>query len=99
MVYKCLHNEAPEYLTKLLKYKTTDYHTRAEEKLDLVVPKTTNSFGDRSFEVCGPKLWNGTPTDIRMSESFDIFKNRIKTFLFREAFPDYVDHKGKSIRN
>ena len=91
MVYKCLHNEAPEYLSSLLEYKKTDYQTRTEDNLDLVVPKTTNSYGDRSFRVCGPKLWNSTPTVIRKSETFDIFKNNIKTYLFREAFPDLVD--------
>ena len=47
MVYKCLHNEAPEYLSNLLEYKKTDYETRAEDNLELVVPKTTNSFGNR----------------------------------------------------
>ena len=93
IVYKALHNQAPKYLSDLLHYKTTDYNTRAEDRLDLVVPKIakTGNNEDRAFEVCGPKLWNRTPTDIRASESFEVFKGKIKTFFFREAYPELTN--------
>ena len=47
-VYKALNDEAPEYLSSLLKFKKTDYSTRAEDNLELEVPKT-GSYGNKAF--------------------------------------------------
>ena len=40
------------------------------------------SFIDRSFGTVGPTLCNGLPFYVRRSESFEIFKSRLKTFTF-----------------
>ena len=53
----------------------------------LKVPKSiTKSYGDRRFSVADPKYWNLLPKDIRLSPSLDIFKSKLKTFLFTEAY-------------
>ena len=38
--------------------------------------------GDRAFSVCGPRLWNALPVDLRMLVDVDVFKKKLKTFLF-----------------
>ena len=43
-------------------------------------------FGDRSFQVAAPRLWNFLTDDIRSIQNLDVFKKKIKTLLFREAF-------------
>ena len=43
-------------------------------------PPTT---GDRAFPVAGAKVWNGLPSDVTSASSLSVFKNRLKTYLFR----------------
>ena len=44
------------------------------------------NYGDRAFSVAAPKHWNDIPLDIKLSRSVDVFKSRLKTYLFRLAF-------------
>ena len=44
------------------------------------------SYGDRAFSVAAPKHWNDIPLDIKLSGSVDVFKSRLKTYLFRLTF-------------
>ena len=44
------------------------------------------SYGSRAFSVAAPKHWNEIPLDIKLSRSVDVFKSRLKTYLFRLAF-------------
>jgi hypothetical protein len=43
--------------------------------------------GNRAFGVCAPQLWNALPISMRSPlQSFNDFKNVLKTHLFTEAF-------------
>ena len=56
-------------------------------KHTLCIPKTKLVFGgDRAFSVAGTKEWNKLPAYIREAGTLDIFKKRLKTFLFEECF-------------
>jgi len=48
------------------------------------VPRTNTRFGDRSFAVAGPRLWNSLPARIRQLDN-DIgeFRRQLKSFLFQ----------------
>jgi len=37
----------------------------------------------RAFPVAGAKVWNGLPSDVTSASSLSVFKNRLKTYLFR----------------
>ena len=53
----------------------------------LPVPRTKSvTFKQRSLAVTGPQLWNSLPIDIKMENSLDGFKRKIKTYLFKLAF-------------
>ena len=53
----------------------------------LAVPRTKSAtFKQRSLVVSGPQLWNSLPTEIKMENSMDGFKKKIKTHLFKLAF-------------
>ena len=87
LVFKCIHNLAPKYLCDLITIKSYCYRTRSSQSLLLEVPFTRHkSFADRSFAVTGPLCWNKLPSDIRSSETLDMFKNKLKTFLFQRTF-------------
>ena len=45
--------------------------------------RTHNKFGDRSFAVAGPRLWNSLPTtSLRQITSYGQFRRYLKTHLF-----------------
>jgi len=49
----------------------------------LLVPRTHNKLGDRSFSAAGPRLWNDLPPGLRHLElTFDSFRQSMKTHLF-----------------
>ena len=85
-VYKCINGMAPRYLQNKLNQCNNSKLRSSNMKL-LKVPKSiTKSYGDRRFSVADPKYWNLLPKDIRLSPSLDIFKSKLKTFLFTEAY-------------
>ena len=40
------------------------------------------TYGDRAFSVCAPKIWSIIPLEIRQSSTVLSFKKKRKTFLF-----------------
>ena len=46
------------------------------------LPRIHNTFGDRSFSVAGPRVWNSLPADLRLEMQFGAFKRQLKTVLF-----------------
>jgi len=42
---------------------------RSSTDRTLTVPPTNNRFGDRSFGVAGPRLWNSLPISLRQISS------------------------------
>jgi len=49
----------------------------------LLVPRTHNKLGDRSFSAAGPRLLNDLPPGLRRPGlTFDSFRQSLKTHLF-----------------
>ena len=83
LVWKCLNNEAPAYLIDLLHTNTTERTLRSNTKKQLIIPKSKcKTFGERSFAVSGPRLWNQLASDIQHAKSIDQFKAKLKTLMF-----------------
>ena len=88
---KALNGIAPKYIADLLQPYTPTRQLRSSSKNLLVTPKSNLKFyGDRSFQVAAPRLWNSLTDDIRSIQNLDVFKNKIKTLLFREAFISWL---------
>ena len=45
-----------------------------------------STIGSRAFTVAGAKVWNGLPSDVTSASSLSVFKNRLKTYLFRRCY-------------
>ena len=86
IVYKCLHDQAPQYLADLIKIdKPRRSGLRSESTKKLVIPPTKRkTFADRSFSVAGPIFWNDLPDYLKSCETVDVFKRKLKTHLFDE---------------
>ena len=80
MVFKCLHNLAPSYLSNLIIKYTPNRALRSSSKNLLVVPPSRiKGYGDRAFSVCGPKLWNNLPESLGHETKLELFKKNLKT--------------------
>ena len=87
LVYKCLHQQAPVYLTEMCVPVSTHpgrSHLRSAAIGDLLVPPTrTKTIGPHGFFCSGPSAWNKMSTDLKDSTlSLNSFKKKLKTFLF-----------------
>ena len=85
-VYRCLNGMAPLYLANLLKRQSPG-RTRSSEQHLLDIPRTKlASFGDRSFRVVGPRLWNALPIDIKCCGTLSAFRKALKTHIFKAYY-------------
>ena len=84
---KTLTNQQPTYLYNSLSFPSHSVSTRSSDSLVLSIPYVWSSLGKRAFSVIGPWLWNSLPPDTRNSSSLPIFRSRLKTHLFKIAFP------------
>jgi len=55
-----------------------------------VRPSRLVTVGDRSFAAAGPRLWNSLPVDVQSVPSLTTFRQKLKTHLFRQSYPDIV---------
>jgi len=46
--------------------------------------------GCRTFNVSGPRIWNGLPEDVVSAPTFSSFRRRLKPVLFQQSYPDIV---------
>ena len=85
-VYRCLNGMAPLYLANLLKRQSPG-RTRSSEQHLLDIPRTKlASFGDRSFRVMGPRLWNALPIVIKCCGTLSAFRKALKTHIFKAYY-------------
>ena len=87
LTYKTLTNQQPTYLYNSLPFPSHSVSTRSSDSLVLSIPYVRSSLGKRAFSVIGPRLWNSLPPDTRNSNSLPTFRSRLKTHLFKIAFP------------
>ncbi len=87
LAYKALNGLAPAYLTCLLSRYSPTRSLRSQNSGLLVVPRIAKSTkGGIAFSYLAPKLWNSLPNNVRGSDTLSLFKSRLKTHLFSQAF-------------
>lgn len=89
LVYKCLKDLAPQYLKDLLSTNDSPmYSTVLRSHSDhtrLICNRTQTKFGDKAFANYGPQIWNTLPKMLRESSNINIFKSKLKTYLFPKS--------------
>ena len=64
---------------------------RSASSSRLVMPTfRLSTVGSRSFSVAGPRVWNGLPEDVVLAPSLSTFRRRLKTYLYKQSYPDLV---------
>ena len=85
LTYKATNNLGPCYLNALCSPAVQRRTLRSSSQGLLNVPFTRSTLvQSRAFSFIGPSLFNALPSALRLSSSFDLFKQRLKTYLFNE---------------
>ena len=93
LVYRALNGLSPSYLHSFtpLSVSSRRSNLRSAASHRLLVPRSRlSTIGDRSFPIAGASVWNDLPVDIASSPSLNIFRSRLKTYLFAFSFPGAV---------
>ena len=88
LVFKAMHGQAPQYICALLELYQPPRRLRSSAMNMLVEPKSNIKYGQRAFSAAAPRLWNSLPQELRHITSLQGFKTGLKTYLFRQAYPD-----------
>ena len=88
LTFKAQNSLMPSYISDLLLNINTLNCLRSSEDRTLLHVDVTNSMkmGERAFSVFAPKIWNTIPKSLRESTSLDMFKTKLKTYLFNKEF-------------
>ena len=91
MVFKSLHELAPQYLCDLFtrNSKCSSCVLRNSET-DLRLPLKKSSNGQKCFSCRGAKAWNDLPADTKQATSLNSLKKLFRTFSFSFIL-DFVD--------
>ena len=90
IVHKFVNNIAPIYISELLKVYTPSCNLRSSNMSLLKEPTSKRTWGDRSFSVAAPRLWNHLPTKLKSCHSITRFKSLLKTHLTSQFFKDDI---------
>ena len=87
LMHQSLAGAAPTYLADdchlLSDAGCRPLRSHSNDIRKLLVPRTHNKLGDRSFSAAGLRLWNDLPPGLRRPGlSFDSFRRSLKTHLF-----------------
>ena len=59
-----------------------DYNTSTRNASDYQYPRIRTTSMRNSVFFKGPEVWNSLPTEIKSSQSLDVFKYKYKRFFF-----------------
>ena len=76
-IYKTLHSLNPVFMKEIFIIKEGCYNFRNENLLKIDTPRT-EKIGVRATSFRGSQTWNNLPNLYKLSESLNIFKNKIK---------------------
>ena len=89
-VFKCINNVAPLYISELIQNYVPTRTLRSSNMLLLKETKSNRSWGDRSFAIAAPRLWNDLPYELKSAQSVVSFKKLLKTHLMHTAFNEIM---------
>jgi len=94
LTYQALNGNAPAYLSSYFT-RVADvpsrWRLRSSASEQLIVPSfNLTTVSKRAFPVSAANLWNSQPTHLTSAPSLAIFRQRLKTFIFRRSYPDLI---------
>ena len=89
LAFRHFEGTLPSYLSAVLYTYQPSRSLRSSSDKLLKIPRVNlKSAGERSFHFTAPAVWNSLPNSLRNISKLPQFKGQLKTYLFRQAFPD-----------
>jgi len=90
LTYRAFTGRAPDYLSELImRYDPPTSLRTASDGFLLSVPHSNLvTGGDRAFQAVAPRLWNKLPLKLCSTDSLQIFKTGLKTYLYRLEYTE-----------
>ena len=88
LMFKCLHNLAPEYLidiTIFIYHQELNLRSRNNGVL-LTKLCSTSMVHTGSISSMGPQIWNLLPVTVKKTNNLETFKTLLKTHLFTLSY-------------
>ena len=83
-VFKCVHKLNPLYMHDLFKLTTHNHNTRGS--MNVVLPHFNYvKHGKDTFSYYGAKMWNLLPQDMKLVNSYHLFKNLVESLSTRRC--------------
>ena len=87
LIFKCLNGLGASYLSDLLLPYQPPWTLRSSDTGLLTIPQVNSKkHRESAFRYYGPRLWNSLPENLRVVETVEVFKKRLKTHLFTQVF-------------
>ena len=87
LAYKRVKGLAPEYLCDLVKPYVKTFNSRSNSKCLFEVPRSNlKTYGAKSFSFAAATEWNSIPLEIRQAETVEVFKQKVKSYIFKIYF-------------
>ena len=89
LTYQALRSGKPGYVRNMLKSfrPNTDVSLRHnDDPYRLEEPRSRSNVGTRAFERSAPRVFNKLPREIKESPNCDIFKKKLKTYIFSDCY-------------
>ena len=81
LMFKCIHSAAPLYLKELF------YNNDFGEMRTLSLHSSgVTALNEKAFQFAGIKLWNSLPNAIKGLTDINVFKKKVKTYLFNQSY-------------
>ena len=75
----------PLYLRRLIRDRDHVHNLRSAT-MSLSQPSSRTTLSNRAFRCSAPAVWNSLPKTVVGSDSIAVFKSKLKTFLFSQAY-------------
>ena len=82
LMYKCMNNLAPAYLTCLFKKRSSIHQHNTRNSNNFDIPKCGTAKAQNSFSYRVVSIWNSLPREILNSPSVSVFKRKLKSYYF-----------------
>ena len=94
ITFKTLNDFGPRYLEDILKfYHQSGTLRSSRDHLRLEEPNfNMKTYGQQVFSVAALRLWNKLPFEIRACSDVNLFKSKLKTFLFKKVYDIYFHY-------
>ena len=84
LVYKSRNQQVPIRTSVMFQNfeMSHRFNTRLAASGGYTLPRCARNFGQRSITYQGMKLWNTLPNEIKEAQSVEVFKQKVKDYLF-----------------